>query len=141
MHVSLLPERVTLPVLSGPDAAAVSRRAIELFVAAARRWQLDLSSQARLLNTSVSTLQRLCRGASSARPWTPLDPDRLLRLSLVANIARDLELSLADGDDLAWLKAPNADLDGRAPLAVMIEDNLPGLARVFLHVRDWTLGR
>jgi hypothetical protein len=65
----------------------------------------------------------------------------MLRLSLVADMDRDLRLSLAGDDDLAWLRARNARLDGCALLGVMIEDELPGVARVFLDVRDWTLGR
>ena len=131
---------MALPRSADPDLAAVSRRAFALFMAAARRWNLDLERQARLLNTSVSTLQRLRRTLASGHPFAPFDPDHLLRLSLTANIARDLELSLADGDDVAWLHAPNADLEGRPPLAVMVEDGLPGLAHVFLYLRDWTLG-
>jgi hypothetical protein len=141
MHLGLLPERMAPPRSANPDPAAMARRAFELFVAAARRWGLQLDAQARLLNVSVSTLQRLRRGLQSDRPFPPFDPDHLLRLSLVANIARDLELSLADDGDVAWLNAPNADLDGRTPLAVALQDGLPGLARIFLQVRDWTLGR
>jgi hypothetical protein len=124
-----------------PDGPAVSRRALELFTRAAGRWNLTLDQQARLLNSSVSTLQRLRRGLGREREFPVFDPDRLLRLSLVANIDRDLRFSLAEDGDLAWLRARNVRLDGRAPLDVMIEDELPGLARVFLDVRDWTLGR
>jgi hypothetical protein len=94
---------------------------------------------------SAAQHQRLHLAAAATEvgvrpPVAPFDPDHLLRLSLTANSARDLELSLADGGDVAWLRAPNADLEGRPPLAVLVEDGLPGLARVFLHLRDWALG-
>src|SRR4051794_31814301 len=144
MHLALLAREDAPQTAYGPEAAAVSRRAFELFVRAAARWGLTLEQQARLLNGSVSTVQRLRRaaGAASASGTFPaFDPDHLLRLSLIANIDRDLRRSLADDGDLLWLRARNARLDGRAPLEVMIEDELPGLARVFLDVRDWTLGR
>jgi hypothetical protein len=141
VHLALLARDDVPRSADRPDAASVSRRALELFARAAGRWELTLEQQARLLNSSLSTLQRLRRSLGSERDFPTFDPDRLLRLSLVANIDRDLRLSLAEDGDLAWLRARNARLDGRAPLDVMIEDELPGLARVFLDVRDWTLGR
>ncbi|HEX6015372.1 MAG TPA: antitoxin Xre-like helix-turn-helix domain-containing protein [Geminicoccaceae bacterium] len=142
MHLALLARDDVPRTADRPDAASVSRRALELFASAAGRWDLTLEQQARLLNSSLSTLQRLRRSLGGGeRDFPTFDPDRLLRLSLVANIDRDLRLSLAEDGDLAWLRARNARLDGRAPLDVMVEDELPGLARVYLDVRDWTLGR
>jgi hypothetical protein len=140
MHLAFLARNDVPRTADEPNAAAVSRRALELFASAVGRWDLTLDQQARLLNSSVSTLQRLRRSLGQKRGFASFDPDRLLRLSLVANIDRDLRLSLAEDGDLAWLRARNARLDGRAPLDVMVEDELPGLARVFLDVRDWTLG-
>jgi hypothetical protein len=141
MQLALLARDDIPQTADRPDAASVSRRAFELFARAAGRWNLTLDQQARLLNGSVSTLQRLRRSLGREKDFPAFDPDRLLRLSLVANIDGDLRLSLAEDGDLAWLRARNARLDGRAPLDVMVEDELPGLARVFLDVRDWTLGR
>jgi len=141
MQLALLARDLVPRPANDADASAVSRRAFELFAHAAGRWGLTLEQQARLSNSSVSTLQRLRRSLGQAGAFPVFDPDHLLRLSLIANIDRDLRLSLTEDGDLAWLRARNARLDGRAPLEVMIEDELPGLARVFLDLRDWTLGR
>lgn len=141
MHVAFLADRGLPPLPAHEGEAALSRRAFELFMDAAERWGLSLDEQARLLNTSVSSLQRLQR-ALTGRPSLPaFDEDRLLRLSLIANIDRDLRLSFADATGPAWLRAPNVAYAGRAPLTAMLRDGMQGLAQVFLDVRDWTLGR
>jgi hypothetical protein len=103
----------------------------EVIVSIFSGWGVDADLQLRLLGfaagTPVAELHRLRTGEAF-----PADGDRLERAEQLLAIHDCLRTAYPRSAVMAahWLRQPHRRTDNRAPLAVMLEDGLPGLKRV-----------
>jgi len=94
-------------------------------------WQVTTDQQMRLLGYAAGSapaeLQRLEGGEAF-----PDDEDRLDRAEQLLAIHECLRTAYPRSGVMAahWLKQPHRRMDSRAPLAVMLDEGLPGLRQV-----------
>ena len=105
---------------TGPAVAAM-RRLVEA-------WQLSRAEAAALMGASETAWVRICCGAQAR----PLSQDQLTRVTAVVGVFKALHELFGDDTADRWPRLPNnaPEFAERAPLAVMIEDGIPGMLTV-----------
>ncbi|HET6435239.1 MAG TPA: antitoxin Xre/MbcA/ParS toxin-binding domain-containing protein [Xanthomonadaceae bacterium] len=116
-----------------PDLAddATRRDLARVVSALLGKWELPGDAQLALLGLSPESrkLLPLYRRGERALPNAR---DALDRAGYLLGIHKGLRLLFPEDEALryGWVRRANALLDGRTPLAVMLEDGLVGLARI-----------
>lgn len=115
--------RPDIPAITEEEAGALARATVELFA----RWELSDREARALL------------GGMSARSWARwkageigrIGQDTALRMSLLMGIHKGLRYLFSDpARGYGWIRRPNRDFAGRAPLDVMCDGTIFDLARV-----------
>jgi hypothetical protein len=119
------------------DRKRLTSVALKAFRRLAEHWELSNAESASLLGVSVTTWERIKRGA-----WDgDLTQDQLTRVSALVGIFKGLRLLFADDMETRWLRLKNSGpLFNRAtPVDAMVEGGIPLMLEVRRYV-DATRG-
>lgn len=119
------------------DRKRLTSVALKAFRRLAERWALSNTESASLLGVSVTTWERIKRGA-----WDgDLTQDQLTRVSALVGIFKGLRLLFADDMETRWLRLKNSGpLFNRAtPVEAMVEGGIPLMLEIRRYV-DATRG-
>lgn len=114
-----------------------TRRVINLL----DEWGLDDSQQIQLLGLPESTRSRQVRKFRHDTPF-PDDEDLMERVEHLVGIADALRTSYPTNafGGVMWMQRRNSRFKDRAPLAAMLEDGLPTIVAIRIHLDcayDW----
>ena len=130
------PTEVDIDLTTETSRADLARLIMRLF----DRWQLDTAAQLNLLGLSPTSRAMLGRyRRSTAYPATR---DVLDRIGWLLAIHKALRLLYPYNEALRydWVKRRHEAFGHRAPLEVMMEDGLIGIAKAARYL-DWQRGR
>ncbi|MAN78640.1 MbcA/ParS/Xre antitoxin family protein [Pelagibacterium flavum] len=114
------PER---PQITATEAAAMARTVVNLFA----RWDLSDAEAREILGGLAARTYARWKAGEVGR----IDRDLATRLSLLMGIHKGLRYLFADpARGYAWVKKPNAALEGRTPVDIMAEGSIFALARI-----------
>jgi hypothetical protein len=114
------------------DRDRLSGVALTAFRALAQRWEMSNGEAAALLGVSVSTWERIKRGA-----WDQsLGQDQLTRVSAMVGVFKGLALLFADDMVDRWPRLPNKGplFERRTPIEAMIQGGIPRMIEVRRYV-------
>ncbi|QKT03922.1 DUF2384 domain-containing protein [Ectothiorhodospiraceae bacterium 2226] len=102
-----------------------------LIVTLLGNWGLSLNDQVRLLGMPAGTRARSMRRHFEGEPL-PDDPGVNERIEHLVGIADALRTSYPQNPQMGpiWMNRANRHLNGRTPVAVMVEDDLQGILAV-----------
>jgi hypothetical protein len=114
------------------DRRRLTPTALEAFRRLAGIWTLSNPEAAGLLGVSVTTWERIKRGAWDGQ----LTQDQLTRVSALVGIYKGLHLLFADDMAERWPRLENRGplFNRRAPIAAMIEGGIPSMVEVRRYV-------
>lgn len=117
---------------SEADRKRLTPVTLKAFTRLAGAWNLTNSEAAALLGVSVSTWERIKRGARDS----DLSQDQLTRVSTLVGIFKGLRLLFADSMADRWPSLPNkGPLFNRAsPIGAMIEGGIPHMIEVRRYI-------
>ncbi len=106
-------------------------------------WGVDDREKIHLLGLPASTKPRSLQGYHHGKAL-PHDEEVMTRVEHLLGISQALSLAnpLNEHAAVMWLHRRNRRLDGRTPLATMIDDGLDGITRVRIQLDcsyDWYL--
>jgi uncharacterized protein (DUF2384 family) len=107
---------------------------LRAFSRIADAWSLGHAARATLLAASPRSVDRWKNDPSSAQ----LNRDQFERISYILGIYSGLHAILGESvlaDD--WVRRPNTDFSGRAPIDVMLAGNVGDLFEVRRYVDAW----
>ena len=111
------------PQITETEAAAMARAVMNLFT----RWTLTDTEAREILGGLAARTYARWKAGEIGR----IDRDLATRLSLLMGIHKGLRYLFSDpARGYAWIKKPNAALDGRTPADIMAEGSIFALARV-----------
>ncbi|MCX7353851.1 MAG: DUF2384 domain-containing protein [Alphaproteobacteria bacterium] len=119
------------------DRKRLTSVALKAFRRLAEHWELSNAESASLLGVSVTTWERIKRGA-----WDgDLTQDQLTRVSALVGIFKGLRLLFADDMETRWLRLKNSGplFNRAAPVDAMVEGGIPLMLEVRRYV-DATRG-
>jgi len=117
---------------SEADRGRLTAVALKAFLRLANTWDLKNPEAAALLGVSVSTWERMKRGARDG----DLSQDQLTRVSALIGIFKGLHLLFADSTADRWPRLPNkGPMFNRAtPIQAMIEGGIPRMIEVRRYI-------
>lgn len=106
-------------------------------------WGVDDREKINLLGLPAATRPRSLQGFHHGKTL-PDEPEVMTRVEHILGIAQALSLAnpLNERAAVMWLHRRNRRLNGRTPLATMIDDGLDGITRVRIQLDcsyDWYL--
>ena len=112
---------------SHTERERLSRSALRAFFNTIARWQVRDEDARRLLGVAASTLYEYKRN-----PQRVLDQDKLMRISYLIGIYKNLQILHDGGLADRWVGMPNQNriFAGRTPLDYMIRGGLPAMQTV-----------
>ncbi|WP_417799013.1 MbcA/ParS/Xre antitoxin family protein [Terasakiella pusilla] len=142
--MSLNSDALSLPAaITEEDCARLSGPGLKAFRHITTNWGLGTNDQVKLLGQpSRSTYYRWLRKQRSGERLV-IPYDVLMRISAVLNIHRSLiELFPVKDEALTWLIGSHFApvFGGRAPLAVLLEDEGNGIDSVARYLNAWRFG-
>ena len=129
--------------ITKPDRTRLSGPALRTFANVAAHWGLGERARLAVLGQpGRSTYHGWLAKAQAGQPVS-LPLDTLLRISAVLGVYKALRLIFVrEGEDLAWLKAPNAGpvFGGRPPLDLVTSGTQDGILLVRRSLDAWRGG-
>jgi hypothetical protein len=135
---------VDLRAVTRADRTRLSGPALRTFVGIADEWRLSERDRLAILGEPGRSTFHAWRGKAQQGSAITLPLDTLLRLSAVLGIYKGARLVFArQGDDLAWLTAPNAapTFGGQPPMALITSGTQDGLLLVRRYLDAWRGGQ
>lgn len=114
------------------DRSRFTAVAVKAYRRLADHWDLSNPEAAALLGVSVSTWERIKRGAWDSQ----LNQDQLTRVSALVGIYKGLNLLFADSMEKRWPRLANTGplFRGASPIAAMMAGGIPHMLEVRRYV-------